>query len=112
MPADPFVAAEPGPALAGVCVMQLQRTATDVSYRAAPSGESNTTEFRLFLEKEGARSPICREPATAVRTLCSYDVNAAFGDNVTHPRICVLRLTQALYVADAQHVRQQAATRP
>ena len=54
MPADPFAAAgPPAEALAGVCIMQLQRTATDVAYCAAPSGDSSTTDYRLFLEKEG-----------------------------------------------------------
>ncbi len=54
MPTDPFAAAGSPPPLAGVCIMQLQRTATDVAYSAAPSGDSNTTDYRLFLEKEGA----------------------------------------------------------
>ncbi len=54
VPADPFAAAGSPPPLAGVCIMQLQRTATDVAYCAAPSGDSNTTDYRLFLEKEGA----------------------------------------------------------
>ena len=34
--------------------MQLQRTATMAVYSGAPHGESDTTDYRLYMEKEGA----------------------------------------------------------
>lgn len=42
--------------LSGVCIMSLQRTATDVAFSIAANGDADTPEYRLFMQKEGAQS--------------------------------------------------------
>ena len=52
-----------------VCVMQLQRSATMAAYTTAPSGESNTTDYRLYMEKAGAPSVL--DPSETARHACA-----------------------------------------
>lgn len=42
--------------LSGVCIISLQRTATDVAFSTAASGDADSPEYRLFMQKEGAHS--------------------------------------------------------
>lgn len=51
---SPLGSDAPAKQLSGVCIINLQRTATDVTFSTAASGDADTPEYRLFMQKEGA----------------------------------------------------------